>query len=87
MAILSWSNTVDNPAFSNSLMATGVVMSLPSTRSSLPSKSCPACTWSKPAARAKIFCVMVIPMRRTSSFLRLFGTFIMPKPLEKECNM
>lgn len=39
MAIFPRSNTEVRPAFSNSVMATGVVMSLPNTRSSFPSMS------------------------------------------------
>ena len=42
--IFSLSNTPVKPAFSNSLIATGEVMSLPSTISSLALMSCPAST-------------------------------------------
>ena len=62
MAMCSLSNTPSKPAFSNSLMATGVVMSLPSTRSSFALMSWPALTSARPACAAKIFCVRVIPM-------------------------
>ena len=48
MAILSLSKISVRPAFSNSVMATGAVMSLPSTMSSLASMSCPASTCVQP---------------------------------------
>ena len=73
MAMCSLSNTPSKPAFSNSLMATGVVMSLPSTMSSLALMSWPALTSARPACAARIFCVWVIPMMVLSflSFRRL----------------
>ena len=56
------SNTESKPAFSNSLIATGVVMSLPSTMSSFALMSCPALTFGSPQWAARIFWVMVIPI-------------------------
>ena len=56
------SNTASKPAFSNSLMATGLVMSLPSTISSFAMMSWPDTTESSPACAARIFCVIVIPI-------------------------
>ena len=58
----SLSKTWSKPALLNSLMATGVVMSLPRTRSSLAEISWPGTTVSSPAWAARIFWVMVIPM-------------------------
>ena len=59
-AIFVLSKTFFLPNFGNSPIATGVVMSLPSTRSSFAMISSPACTSSLPACAARIFCVIVI---------------------------
>ena len=56
------SKTESKPALLNSLMATGVVISLPSTMSSLALMSWPAVTAASPQWAAKIFWVMVMPM-------------------------
>ena len=60
--ILSLSNTVFLSIFFISLMATGEVMSFPSTKSKSASISCPAFTSSSPAWAARIFWLMVIPI-------------------------
>ncbi len=56
-------------------MATGVVMSLPSTMSSLARMSWPALTSARPACAAKIFCVRVIPMVVISPFILGFPPY------------
>ena len=53
---------------SNTLTATGEVMSLPSTMSSSASISWPAFTLSKCACAARIFCDIVIPIVRILLF-------------------
>ena len=60
-AIFPRSNTVSRPNFGNSPMATGAVMSLPSTRSSRAITSSPAWTSLRPACAAIIFWLIVIP--------------------------
>ena len=54
-------------------MATGVVMSLPSTMSSLALMSCPGLTLASPQWAARIFWVMVIPIAKTSAYLLLMA--------------
>src|SRR5699024_6248327 len=49
--------------------AIGPVISFAITMSNFASISCPASTWSRPACAASIFCVIVIPITTTSSFL------------------
>lgn len=61
------SNTFVKPAFSNSVMATGVVTSFPSTKSNFASMRSPALTDGRPACAARIFCVIVIPMDHSPS--------------------
>ena len=61
-AIFDLSKTLVRPNFGNSPIATGVVMSLPSTRSSFAMISSPAWTSGSPAWAARIFCVIVIAM-------------------------
>jgi len=53
------SDTLSNPASSNSAMANGAVTSLASARSTRASTISPARTASSPAARAMIFSVTV----------------------------
>ena len=59
-AMRSGSNTLSNPAFSNSSMATGAVMSLPRQKSTRAMMRSPGATDSSPAARARSFSVIVI---------------------------
>ena len=63
-AMRAGSKTFVNPAFSNSAMPSGAVMSLASARSTLASMMSPALTVSRPAARARIFSVIVCPIQR-----------------------
>ena len=58
-AMRAGSKTFVNPAFSNSAIARGAVMSLASAKSTFASMMSPACTPSRPAARASIFSVIV----------------------------
>ena len=62
-ATLFLSKTLLRSAFLSSRIATGPVMSLASTRSMSASMSWPGTTSSTPACAARIFCVMVIPIR------------------------
>ena len=73
MEILLLSKTPVKPSFSNSRMATGEVMSLPKTISSLARMSWPAVTSGRPAWAARIFCVIVIPIEIHSSCIFPFA--------------
>ncbi len=77
-AILPLSKTSVNPAFSNSLIATGVVMSLPMTRSSFASISSPAFTDCLPACAARIFCVIVMPIQSASFGANYLSSLLIP---------
>ena len=66
--ILLLSKTPVKPSLSNSRMATGEVMSLPRTMSSLARMSWPAFTSGRPAWAARIFCVIVIPIGKNLLF-------------------
>ena len=59
-AIFVRSNTFSRPNCGNAPMATGAVMSLPSTRSSVAMISSPAWTALFPACAARIFWVIVM---------------------------
>ena len=79
------SNTASAPHFSNSLIATGAVISFANTTSSFASISSPATTWSKPACAARIFWVMVIPIG-FSSLKCLFSIFIVTRFSDSKCK-
>ena len=59
-AIFAGSKTLSNPAFSNSAIASGAVMSLASARSTRASTMSPALHRLAPAARARIFSMIVL---------------------------